>query len=545
MKTVRQWLGILLVVFTFSACSSGGDSVPPPATPQFRFPQTTLTGRVTDTNLAPVENASVELIRSSISLRTFESDAAGRYTIDGIIVPGIEYTLVFRGPDSSYFPVLDKLTLVEDEPTVLDAYLPRATAQTVNAATGGTVTSETFIDAVEQSTLTLAAGDLEDSSGTAYSGTATVYITPIDVGDLGYGLARYEPNLDTVFSALAADAAIFDVFASAAVAIEDASQNELSLASSSSTLTMPVPASPSDLRANAPATISLYYLDPTSEAFVESGTASLDAGGDSYTGAISRTGVWIAAVKRPVAELTEVTGTLQYSDGTAAAGAVVYINGTDYAYQDTAVTDADGGFSLAAKTGGDVEIHAVIAANGAQLPYDRSITAVGAANAALGTISLPFAAPVADATASVTMTLDSGNTASDQIGYILAAGRQVYDDAGASANVTDITFLANAVPVLGDITLTPTQGGSGIQVVSGIAYDDLATAPTTGYVTSADAAADYTVDLTNASASSPILVAVKTAQGHYGKVSIDSVTNTGGTIWTVSFRHAFSLTGTF
>ena len=84
-------------------------------------------------------------------------------------------------------------------------------------------------------------------------------------------------------------------------------------------------------------------------------------------------------------------------------------------------------------------------------------------------------------------------------------------------------------------------------MVADTTFAALTTAPGGTYYTYLNTPAEYTIkDLNNATLL-PVLVAVKTAQGHYAKISIDAVTAIPSltTGWQVTFRHAFSLTGTF
>ncbi|HSH12889.1 MAG TPA: hypothetical protein VLA15_04045, partial [Desulfurivibrionaceae bacterium] len=189
----------------------------------------------------------------------------------------------------------------------------------------------------------------------------------------------------------------------------------------------------------------------------------------------------------------------------------------------------------------------VVYANGAQWPYRQTITNLAAGTVDLGNVILPYAPPAAGA-ATATITIDSrptGGIGPNTLGYRLAAGRQISgaEDLLAAQNSADVTFLANdAAAIFGAVTLTPSQSGAGIQRVANT-FEGLATAPAAGYFTKADAVALYTITDLEA-VTLPVLVVVKTAQGHYAKISIDSVTSFNGA-WRVNFRHAFSLSGNF
>ncbi|HSH13834.1 MAG TPA: hypothetical protein VLA15_08790, partial [Desulfurivibrionaceae bacterium] len=359
--------------------------------------------------------------------------------------------------------------------------------------------------------------------------------------------------LGAFFRALAADAAILETFGSAGLNITDGFGAALSLITTpTSTLTIPIPAFPATLRATAPDVIDLWYFDAPTGAWLHNPgeTANLNpVNRDKYTGVVSRPGLWRAAVERTQSggELTEISGTLLFNNGAQAGGATIYLNGTDHGFQYIATTSATGAFALPAKTGGDFNLNFVVYANGAQWPHQLSITDLGAGNVNLGNVILPYAPPVAGA-ATATITIDgrtAGAIAPNTLGYLLAAGRQISgaEDLLAAQNSADVTFLANdASWVYGAVTLTPTQAGAGIQQVANT-FAGLTTAPATGYFTNTALPAQYTIKNLD-TATLPVLVVVKTAQGHYAKISIDSVTSINGA-WKVTFRHAFSLSGNF
>jgi|GEM_PF-2083310 len=547
MKEALKLFVVMLFVAGLSACGGGGGGsyVPPPATK--------VGGTVTDTTLAPVAGATVEVIGTTRSKTT---DSAGRYSFAGMM-PGKEYTLKITGPDASCFPTFARATLTAYHPTMLDVYLTRAgdnPVPTVDAAAGGSVTSTAFIGGAQTATINLAANELANGDGTPYAGNAGVYIAPVDVGKLGYGLATYQVNLDNVFAAITASSTIYELYGSAAFRVVDGASNDLGLVSpSTSTLEIPIPASPADLRANAPSTATMIYLDETTGSWVEDGNATLDASLTSYTGIVSRPGIWRAVLTHDFTTLTEITGQATFNDGSAASGVTVYVNGVDYAYQNQTTTDANGNFASLVKNTGTVNVRFVVAANGAQWTHDVELVDPTAAD--VGALQLPFAPPVRGGVATQTVLVDNRDTAvspsnaPDVMGYILGSGRTVYDPAEltdvTAVNVADFSFVANQFDIgSGLISLTPTESGSGIQVVAGQTFETLTTAPASGYILPPT---PFAVNLEPGTATFPILIAVQTAQGNFAKVSIDSVTsmNAQNNLWQITFRHAFSLTAKF
>lgn len=548
-----NWLAVCVISLSLIGCGGGGggggaSEVATPVAPVTpAVPLTaTLTGTITDTTLAPVAGATVRINNTAAAT----TDAAGRYTITGL-TENTSLLVAFAGPTAAFFPAAATVRLIGGKTTALDLFLTKATGQTVNAATGGTITSQTYLDPPGNAVYNLAANDLL-SGAALYGGNATVYLAPVDVGKPGHGLAIFQASLGALVRVLAADTKILETYGSAGLNITDAAGTPLAIvAPPSSTLTIPIPATPAQLRTNAPASIDLWRLDTATGSWTHTPGETANKVGDTYTAAVSSPGLWRAAVERTqsAGELTAITGTLYFNNGTTASGATIYLNGTDHGFQSIGTTGANGTFSLPARTGRNFTLNFVVWANGAQWPYQQTITSLGAANAGLGNITLPYSPPVAGTTATATIKIDSmtTNTNPVQLGYLLAGGRQISgkEDTLAVEQISDVVFIANAaIPPFGAATLTPSRNGGGVQVVAGNTFEGLTTAPTVGYFTSADAPAQYTIANLE-TATLPVLVAVKTAQGHYAKISIDAVTAFGATGWQVTFRHAFSLTGTF
>lgn len=546
MNGLGKWLGVLLFSsFLLTACGGGGGGGGVPVT-------ATLTGTITDSTLAPVAGATVQINDG----RLHTTNAAGRYAIAGL--PGGTYRLTFAGPTAEYFPATANITLTTGKTTILDLFLTRATGQAVDSSTGGAITSEVFIDGPLFAGYNLAPNELTTDGTTPFAGLATAYLAPIDVSKPGHGLANFQATLGMFFPALALDTAILETYGSAGLNLTDAAGAALSLnAAPTSTLTIPIPVPLQTTVPPPPASIDLWYLDTATGTWLPNATqatlvdTNTDGTGDSYTGVVSSPGLWRAAVERTQAagELSEISGTLLFSNGAPAGGVTIYLNGTDHGYQFIATTSGTGTFALPAKTGGDYELNFSIPANRAQWPHQETITNLAAGDVSLGNIMLPYAPPVVGGAARATITIDgrpAGATAPNTLGYLLAAGRQISgdDDLLAAQNVADVTFLANDPALLfGAVTLTPTQSGGGIQRVANT-FEGLTTAPAAGYFSLANLPEQYTIANLE-TAPKPILVAVKTPYGHYAKISIDSVTTNPDGAWRVTFRHAFSLSGNF
>ncbi|MEN8135837.1 MAG: carboxypeptidase-like regulatory domain-containing protein [Thermodesulfobacteriota bacterium] len=547
MKGVLKLFGIFFLSLSLFACGGGGGGGGVVA------PTATVTGTVTDSTLEPVAGVSVTVQGGS----TTQTDAAGRYTLSGI--SAIAHQISFSPPANKYFPAAATVVCVGGKTTVLDIFLARGEGVALaDADLGGTITSPTYINAVQDSTFVLTATDVKDSTGADYIGDATVYVAPIDVGKPGHGLASYQSNLGNVFTALTgspSSTSTIEIFGAAAVAIEDPAATPLALvaAGSTSTLELPIPDSPADvIRLTAPQpTASLWYYDESVGALVEhANLATYNVGtvsGPYYEATIDRTGLWLAGVEHLTP--TIINGTLLFSNNAAAAGATIYAAGDDHGFTHITSTDASGSFSFPAKSGSDLTLHFVVSANGAQWPHEISLTGLNAANAAMGNIDLPFAPPVVGAAAQATITVDDrdiagGGNAPDVLGYVLSSGRQLSDpdsaDDSTARNIGNVVFVASSLAEFDPITVDPSLNGSAIQVIAGQTFGTLSSVPTIGYI------ADK-VNLDPAVTTFPVLLAVQTDKGHYGKISIDSVTSLdlNNNEWRITFRHAFSLTNTF
>jgi len=170
---------------------------------------------------------------------------------------------------------------------------------TVSSTSGGNVTL------FNGSKISLPANGIVKASGGSYNGTINVYASYIDPS--AQDIAQRVPgsfiadNKDNKRVFLAS-------YGMLAVELESISGEKLQIAAgSSSTLSVPIPAS---LQANAPASISLWYIEEQTGVWKEEGTATKTE--NSYVGEVKHFSFWNCDFGGPAAKLSL---TLQNSDG--------------------------------------------------------------------------------------------------------------------------------------------------------------------------------------------------------------------------------------
>ncbi|MFN8278428.1 MAG: hypothetical protein U0T84_13170 [Chitinophagales bacterium] len=149
---------------------------------------------------------------------------------------------------------------------------------TVDATTGGTVGSSAQV--------VLPAGGLQNSDGSAFSGTANLFTYHFNPGDANF--SRMTPGGDLNARSSSGTERQLMSYGMIAVKMEDASGNQLEVASGK-TATVKLPIDASQL-ATAPATIKLWHLNETTGIWEEEGTATKQ--GSFYVGTVTHFSTW-------------------------------------------------------------------------------------------------------------------------------------------------------------------------------------------------------------------------------------------------------------
>lgn len=358
-------LAALALAATLAACGggsgddrgSGSQTVvrPAPVEPQ----PGGLSGRVLSAaNGQPVAGATVEVGGATVT-----TGADGSFSFSGLTqADRVSVTISAAG-----FARTVRYTAVTNDiiTTVPAQLLPTATAGSINAALGGTVS-------VPGSTalVTFPAGSIVTTAGAAPTQPVLVQVTPVSVAQ--------DANLVTGDYRSTANGATgwLESFGALSIVLTDAAGGTYNLASGQSA-TIRIPAS---TRASSlPATVPLSWFDEAAGLWVQEGTASLTgtAPNQYYQAAVTHFTTWNAdAALNPV----QVTGCVRNSAGNRVARARVELDGVTYSGTTNALTDANGNFSVPMRRDATA---AVVARSGSRLSNARAVTAT-TSNVSLG-----------------------------------------------------------------------------------------------------------------------------------------------------------------
>lgn len=274
-------------------------------------------GRVTDENKMPVSGAQVKA-----GSATTTTDVNGNFKFENIALT--QNAGLVKVEKDGFF--LGSRTLVVKAGVVNKVsieLLEKTNAGSFAAASGGNIQLP-----AGASISFPAAGVYNEATKSAYDGTVTVSATSIDPtasnisavmpGDFrGITAANKETGLES--------------YGILAVELNGSNKEKLQLANGKrATLTFPIPA---ELRAGAPATISLWYFDESKGMWKEEGSATKQ--GDVYKGTVSHFSFW--TVNAPF-ELVDFSAVIKDQNGNAVGNAEVVLKEVG----DTSVTSGTG-----------------------------------------------------------------------------------------------------------------------------------------------------------------------------------------------------------
>ncbi|HSI51299.1 MAG TPA: carboxypeptidase regulatory-like domain-containing protein [Ideonella sp.] len=317
------------VALTLTACGDDTASTsPPPAAAKAG----TVSGVLVD--------ASSGLVLPGVTVQSADRSATtaddGHYQLTQVPESA---TASVRFTRNGYAPSVAVVAVADQATVSLDARLtPIDTSAAVDASQAATVAST-----ASPAQVSLQAASLTAADGTTFTGTATVSVTAIDGG-------ANAANLPGTFVAAAVGsdpARTLESLGAVSVNLSDAAGQPLQLAAGK----------PAELRIPAvvgntpPANAALFYFNEATGLWVEEGAAVLvgDAPNQYYQGTVSHFTYWMVA--RAVTTVA-VTGCVQDGTGARLASANVVAGGIDYVGRTTAVTAADGSFSLSVRNGG-------------------------------------------------------------------------------------------------------------------------------------------------------------------------------------------------
>lgn len=347
---MKHVLSIGLLAFAIAACSDDKKDGPDDTD---NTSLVSATGRVTSANDGD-GIADVKVTSGSVSTTT---DANGSYTLEGIraassvmlsftktgYVPQSRSTLALKDASDSTIinvPMLAvRVTESFDSSAAHDVVVPGSTAR-----------------------VSLAAGSLRRADGGAVVGQATAFVTPIaPASNIGVMPGNY-------LAASGDGTAAMESFGALDASFVDESGAALNLASgTTSTLRI----EPSTRASTLPPTIPLFYFDTTSGLWKQEGEATLVGSGPDayYEGTVAHFTTWNAD---RIYDTSQILGCVEDANGNRVANAIVYSEGKTYTGQGSALTDANGQFSVPAMQNGEAFVVAATA-DGTQVSNARPV----------------------------------------------------------------------------------------------------------------------------------------------------------------------------
>lgn len=315
--------------FTVVVTDSNGSTTSSAATLSVTaLPRGTLTGTVTATDGSALAGATVTAGSAS---GTTGSD--GSYSFAVVATDRVMVSFSATGHTAMHRAA----AVTASTSTTLNAQLlPVATSQSLNVASGGTVS-----DPGSTAQVVLPAGGLVREDGGAVATSVTVQLTPIDPA---VDVSRMPGDYTTMVSGSAAP---IESFGAIAVDIRDSSGARYNLASGQ-TSTIRIPLSTRTPSGSIPGTIPLFYFNESTGRWVQEGTATLQgtAPNQYYEGTVTHFSYWNAD---QVVETVYLNGCVQNAAGQPVTDAHVATDGVSYTGSSSGSTAADGTFRLAVK----------------------------------------------------------------------------------------------------------------------------------------------------------------------------------------------------
>jgi len=330
LMSLLRWPLLVAAVLVVGACGGGSDS---PA----QVPPAVTTGSVSGTVVVSSTGAALSGVAVTSAGRSVRSAADGSYTLTEVPTGDANVvTFELAGHAKGVLAV----SVAASATSRADVRLtPVGATRSFDSATAVTVAV-----AGSAAQVSLPAAGLVTASGAAFTGTATVEVTPINP-------ANDPTNMPGNYTAMAAGSnapQTIESFGALSVTLKDGGGNPLNLAAGkTATIRIPLATrSPS-----APATIPLFYFNETTGLWVQEGTATLagTAPNQYYEGTVSHFTYWNAD---QVTDTIRVIGCILDDRGDKVAGADVDSYGSDYSGHDHVTSNANCDFAVAIRRGG-------------------------------------------------------------------------------------------------------------------------------------------------------------------------------------------------
>lgn len=467
----------LSAVLIYSGCQKSAhlDSSAGPYTPQMTT--ATISGRVTDENKLPVSGA---IVKAGTGADT--TDVNGQFIIKNVSVD--KNAGAVKVEKDSFFTGVKTIVVDAGKDNNVSVKLLRKTvAGTFTAANGGKVTMSS-----SGASFTFQANAVVNAAtNAAYTGTVTTsayFFNPAasDFEEIIPGALRGidSANRETGLQS----------FSMLAVELSGANGEKLQLASGKpASIVFPIPAA---LRAQAPATIPLWYLDETVGLWKQEGTAVRE--GNNYIGSVKHFSYWNCDAPY---QLVDFSATVKTQQGVALAGGKVVIKATG---TDSTVVFGSGDINESGYTGGKIPAGRTLK----MVIYDKcgnilSNQNIGPFTAAtdMGTVTVNYAGVAVTFTGTVvncngavvtngyvTVNLDGLYYRADVVNgaFVLVVNRCVNTSTNASFTAYDVAAL---------------QGGTAVSVA--VSGSTVTVGQLTACGTSMNQYIDYTVDTSKVS----------------------------------------------
>jgi len=338
MNLILKRIVPIIIALLMTACGGSGGSSSSDSG------NTDDTSDVTGEIIGQILNANTGDALQGVNIRasqaTTDSNGDGSFTLQEI-TPDERVVVTFS---LAGYAEQSKIIRVQEQNTTTSLpilMLPVATTQTFDSSVPQTLSvddspAKVFLDALS----------LVKADGTEPSGEVTVEITPIDP-TVDIDLMPGDMQTDIGAGSLAP----IESFGALNVVFRDSDGNDLNLLEGS-TATIRIPATNRG-GAALPSTIPLYFYNETTGLWVEEGSAILDTANSYYEGTVSHFSTWNAD---SLYEQVQITGWVENQHGERVPNVYVVSEGDDYSGTDSTFTDANGNFTVGAKTNATVLI---------------------------------------------------------------------------------------------------------------------------------------------------------------------------------------------
>jgi uncharacterized protein YfaP (DUF2135 family) len=320
-RPAKALISALLGAWLLVSCGGGGSGETPPATAT-----STINGKAVDASTG----LGIAGVRVAAGTATATTDATGTFALTGAPV-GSRVTVLFTSDSYAEGARIASTSASAATNNVQARLLRAGAAVDVPVTTGGTATL-----AGSPAQVVLGANSVQRADGSLPTGNIKVSMTPInpavDVatmpGDLTTSSGGTEVSIES--------------FGALGVQLRDAAGTALNLrAGQAATIRIPL----GSRGVAPPASIPLFYFDPSAGRWVQEGSAALagTAPNQYYQGTVTHFSTWNAD---RVMDTVRYTGTVKDAAGVPISGVLVQSEGVDYSGTSSAYTDALGNFTL-------------------------------------------------------------------------------------------------------------------------------------------------------------------------------------------------------